>query len=602
MAHLCIRRAALALILLASLPAVASADWTTYRGDGARSGVDTSSTGSLPFAAAWTSANLGGAIWGQPLVHDGLVIVATENDEVVALSESTGQVVWQAAAGTPVPSSMLPCGDISPTVGITSTPVIDPASNEVFAVADTLNGATIEHKLYAFNLSTGAAVAGFPVDMEPPGDDPAAQLQRGALALDNGEIVAGYGGNDGDCSTYHGWLVAVSESGGAVGQPFEVDPGAGDDEGAIWGAGDGPAVDSSGDLWAATGNGNSGSTYGYQESVLKLGPALNLLDNWAPSDWQSLDSSDLDLGSTEPLLLPGNLVFEIGKQGIGYLLSASHLGGEGASPAYQAKVCAGSWGGAIYSGGVIYVTCSDGLRALALNASAPSFSALGTWQVNSAIKGPPTIAGGLVWATDAGTNDGTTLYGLNLQTGQVVVKQATPTMEHFATPSASDGKLFLATGSTVEAYTIANPLAPPTPPAPAPGPAPSPDRCTLKLRNDRITVHHPRRKKHQKHAPAPYGTLALVARCSQRTNVTVGGTVIEQIGKKPKHRKAKTKRFHPKATHATVQAGVARTLQLRLSDSQLKQLAHATKRSGTFTLTAPGVRVVARAAKLKLKL
>ena len=178
--------------------------------------------------------------------------------------------------------------------------------------------------------------------MEPPGDDPAAQLQRAALALDNGEIVVGYGGNDGDCSTYHGWLRSVSESGGSE-HTFEVDESVGD-EGAIWGSGNGPAVDSSGDLWAATGNGNSGSTFGYQESVLKLGQSLNLLDYWAPSDWQSLDSSDLDLGSSEPLLLPDNLVFEIGKQGIAYLLNASNLGHEGATPAYQAQVCSGSWG------------------------------------------------------------------------------------------------------------------------------------------------------------------------------------------------------------------------------------------------------------------
>lgn len=588
-----IRRAALALGLLVCLPALASADWTTYRGDAGRSGIDTSSTGSLPFAAAWSSANLGGDIWGQPLVHDGLVIVGTESDEVVALSESTGQVVWQASTGTPVPSSKLPCGDISPTVGITSTPVIDPTTNEVFAVADTLNGQTIEHQLYAFNVATGAPAAGFPVDVEPPGDDAAAELQRAALALDNGEIVIGYGGNDGDCSTYHGWLVGVSESGGSE-HTFEVDPGSGHDQGAIWGSGNGPAVDSAGDLWTSTGNGNSGSTYDYQESVLRLGPALNLLDNWAPSDWQSLDSSDLDLGSSEPLLLPGNLVFEIGKQGIGYLLSASRLGGEGASPAYQAQVCSGSWGGGVYSNGIIYVTCSNGLRALTLNTSAPSFSALAGWQVTSSAAGPPTVAGGLVWATDAGTNDGTTLYGFNPQTGQVAVKQATPSTDHFATPSASDGKLFLATGPTVEAYTIANPLAPPTSPI---TPAAS-NRCVLTLRSHRIKVHHPRRRKHEKRAPAPYGTVALVAKCTQGTNATLSGTVTEQIGKKPRHGKAKTRRFHLTKARATLATGVAKTVELRVPDRILLALAHATKRSGTFTLTAVGVRVQVK-GKLK---
>ena len=293
---------------------------------------------------------------------------------------------------------------------------------------------------------TGPSCPAFPSDVSPR-DDPAAQLQRAALALDAGEVVIGYGGNDGDCSTYHGWLVAVSESGGSE-HTFEVDPGSGDDEGAIWGSGNGPVVDSSGNLWVATGNGNSGSTFGYQESVVKLGPSLNVLDYWAPANWQSLDSSDLDLGSSEPVLLPNNLVFEIGKAGVGYLLNASNLGHEGAKPLYQAQACSGSWGGGIYSGGIIYVTCADGLRALTLNASASSFSPLAGWHVTSSVDGPPTIAGDLLWATDAGTNDGSTLYGLNPQTGQVVVNRATPSTEHFATPSASDGKLFLGTGET----------------------------------------------------------------------------------------------------------------------------------------------------------
>jgi outer membrane protein assembly factor BamB len=585
---------ALAATVLACLPAVARADWTTYRGDALRSGVDTSSTGSVPFASAWVSPNLGGDIWAQPLVHEGLVIVATESDEVVALSEATGQVVWQASTGTPVPSSRLPCGDISPTVGITSTPVIDPGTNEVFAVADTLNGSTIEHKLYAFDVANGALVPGFPVDVEPPGDDPAAQLQRAALALDAGEVVIGYGGDDGDCSTYHGWLVAVSESGGSE-HTFEVDPGSGDDEGAIWGSGNGPVVDSSGNLWVATGNGNSGTTFGYQESVVQLGPSLNVLDYWAPSDWPSLDSSDLDLGSSEPVLLPNNLVFEIGKQGIGYLLSATHLGGEGASPAYHAQVCSGSWGGAIYSGGVIYVTCADGLRALTLNAAVPSFSPVAGWHVNSNVDGPPTVAGGLVWATDAGTNNGSTLYGLNLQTGQVVVNRATPSTEHFATPSASDGKLFLGTGETVEAYTIANAATSPSTPAPAPA-----DTCALTVHLKRIKIHHPRRRRHERRTPSPYGTIALTASCSQATNVAVGGTVTEQLGPKPKHGRAKIRHLRLSQVHASLAAGVPATLELRLPDSALSALAHATKRSGTFTLTAPGIRVVTPAARLRL--
>ena len=185
---------------------VASAwgDWTTYRGDAGRSGVDSSSSGSVPFASAWASASVDGDLWGQPLVYGGLVVVATENDSVYALSESTGQVVWHVSVGTAVPAGQLPCGDISPTVGITSTPAIDPAANRVFVVADTWDGtdaSSIQHKMFALNLADGSVASDFPVVVDPPGSIPADLLQRSALALDGGKDFAGFGGNDGDCGT-----------------------------------------------------------------------------------------------------------------------------------------------------------------------------------------------------------------------------------------------------------------------------------------------------------------------------------------------------------------------------------------------------------------
>ena len=71
-----------------------------------------------------------GKIYGEPLVSSGRVYVATENDTVYALSSATGAVVWSTHVGAPVPSESLPCGDISPTVGITGTPVIDQSRGE----------------------------------------------------------------------------------------------------------------------------------------------------------------------------------------------------------------------------------------------------------------------------------------------------------------------------------------------------------------------------------------------------------------------------------------------------------------------------------------
>src|ERR1700722_7698006 len=87
---------------------------------------------------AWTSPALDGEIYGEPLVSSGRVYVATENNTVYALSAATGAVAWSAHLGSPVPTTGLPCGNITPTVGITGTPVIDQSRGEIFVVADEL--------------------------------------------------------------------------------------------------------------------------------------------------------------------------------------------------------------------------------------------------------------------------------------------------------------------------------------------------------------------------------------------------------------------------------------------------------------------------------
>src|ERR1035441_5927337 len=113
----------------------AGRNWTVYHHDPAGLGV----AGPIDLSRArrvWASPALDGQLYGEPLVIGSTVIVATENDTVYALSAKTGRVRWSTHVGTPVSSSSLPCGDIAPTLGITSTPVIDPARNEVFVVAD----------------------------------------------------------------------------------------------------------------------------------------------------------------------------------------------------------------------------------------------------------------------------------------------------------------------------------------------------------------------------------------------------------------------------------------------------------------------------------
>jgi outer membrane protein assembly factor BamB len=479
--------AAFVLLWMSAAAGAAEPAWTTYHHDAERSGSDPDGVSPVTPVLAWQSINLGAPIWGQPLVFGSRVYVATVGDEVYALEAATGAIAWQAKAGTPVPSSSLPCGDITPTVGIVGTPVIDPADGILYAVADTWNGTQAEHLLEGFRIANGERVLSTPAD--PPGSDPKALLQRTALNLDGSNIVFGYGGNDGDCSDYKGTVASVPESGAAP--SFWQDPIAAPSSsgGAVWATG-GPAVDAAGNIFASTGNpdppsGQEASTYDYSDSVVELNPSLALTGYFEPPSWKSDSNSDRDLSSGAPELLPGGLVFQAGKNGTGYLLDEATMG-SGAPAVYSHQVCngQGSFGGDSYANGVIYIPCTNGVQALAYDEAAKTFTPL--WQGPSDALGPPILSAGLVWtvATGGFNGGGTKLYGLEPSTGAVRYTEQLPSPvdDHFASPSAGGGRLLVATGSTVSAYQVAvftsfpgvsSPVSSPTPIL-APGAAASP--------------------------------------------------------------------------------------------------------------------------------
>ena len=157
---------AVALMVPAVLGAYAAAAipaWTTYRHDASRSGIDPDSTSPVTPSQAWQTTALDGEVYGQPLVYGSYIYVATENDSVYKLAAATGAVVWSAHLASPEPSSMAPCGDISPSIGITSTPVIDPASDRIYVVGAVLAApGVVQHELFAVDLSSGQTIAGFP--------------------------------------------------------------------------------------------------------------------------------------------------------------------------------------------------------------------------------------------------------------------------------------------------------------------------------------------------------------------------------------------------------------------------------------------------------
>ena len=431
--------------------------WTVYHGDPSGSGVDTSGVTFSPPATAWSSPTLDGQVYGEPLEWTGRVFVATENDTVYSLAADSGAVLWSTHLGPPVPSGDLPCGDISPAVGITGTPVVDPARAEIFVVADELVDGAPTHLLVGLDTYTGAVLVDRPVD--PPGADTSAILQRTGLALDDGSVVFGFGGNDGDCSTYHGWVMAAPENGGAVGD-YQIEPGG--SQGAVWMGGAAPEVDSSGNIWVATGNGSGpSSSPNGSDSVLELSPALQLEQYFAPSSWSHDNGNDLDLGSSAPALLADGTVLQVGKSDTAYLLNQSNLGGVGGQ-LIQANVCGSDAdGGDAVDGTVVYVPCLNGVEAIQTGSAPPGLAE--RWQ--SGTPGPPIVAGGLVWSIGGGA-----LHGIDPTSGATAERVAVGVeANHFPTPSVGDGLLLAPTADGVVAFSGSAGLpGPPTPPPPAP--------------------------------------------------------------------------------------------------------------------------------------
>ena len=411
-------------------------NWTTYHGN-------TSRDGFLPMANVTTvhqqwagPAGLDGQVYAEPLTCGNAVFVATESDSVYAVNATNGNTLWKTNLGAPVPGSTLPCGDIDPS-GITGTPVIDVATGTLYAVAFLNPG---QHVLFGLSIANGSVRSHVVVDA--PGADPLVEQQRGALLLDNGVVYIPYGGLDGDCGQYHGWVVGVRTIGSGSLLSYQVPTGR---EGGIWGTA-GLALGLNGNLYVATGNSEATATFDYGDAVIELSPSLTVLDYFAPTNWAQLNSGDVDLGSVAPTILPNGDIFQIGKEGVGYLLSGSHLGGIGGQ-IFNESICGGGYGGTATVGQSVLVPCDDSLVKVAVGAS--NFSV--AWKASGFDAGSPIVTGDVVWAVNISTGD---LLGFNLSTGEPVYSFALGSVDHFITPGAAPGMLFVGAGNQLYSFVL----------------------------------------------------------------------------------------------------------------------------------------------------
>lgn len=337
------------IVIILCLPSLKAQNVLTGSYDLGRTNADLSETTLSPLTVHAStfgkvfSLPVDGQIAAQPLytqsipiqgkgVHN-VVFVETQHNSVYAFDADTPAVpLWTVNLGPSVPASDYnwasdgPYQDITPEIGILATPVIDPSTGTLYVVAATVENSSYYYRLHALDTSSGAERFGGPSVIAARGFEPLQHIQRPALLLLNGVVYVTFGSH-GDGPPWHGWMMGYTASNVQhQTAAFNVTPtGAG---GAIWQSGRGPSVDSQGNIYIVTSNGDSDNVANFSDSVLRLDPDTLAVKDWfAPSNQQALNDDDGDLGSSGVLLVPGtNLMITGGKLGYLYLLNTSNLG------------------------------------------------------------------------------------------------------------------------------------------------------------------------------------------------------------------------------------------------------------------------------------
>ena len=514
----------------AVLPTNAQVNVTQHHNHGSRDGLYIDPAFTQSAAASLTrdlsfNGTIVGNVYAQPLYIEGgpdgraKVIVVTESNNVYALDALTGTVIWQRNVGTPV-SSGLPCGNISP-LGVTGTPVVDLASRSLFFDA-MIDGVTKKHFIYSLNVDTGATNPGWPVDVNLHAIfngttfTSLVQNERAALGLVNGVIYVPYSGHAGDCGLYRGWVVGVP-----INNPASVTAWATDAiGGGIWAVG-GVASDGANPFIASGNTFNTGGTWSGGEAVIRFQPGPiftgNPADYWVPTNWLNLDNGDTDLGGSGPLLVdvpgaaPSSLVVQLGKDGNGYLLNRSNLGGITApvasfhfstGPIVQAAATYRTNQGTY----VVFRANGSTLSAFRITATTPP-AITSRWSVSQNGCGSPFVTSTdgtnnmIVWVV--GTGGDQRLHGYDGDTGAVVYaggganELMAGTHSYSTTGIAARGRIYIGTDNKVYAFAVPagtptptpTPTATPTPtptPTATPTPTPTPGAITLSAHGRRV--------------------------------------------------------------------------------------------------------------------
>jgi hypothetical protein len=510
-----------AATLTVSAAAATAADVLTYHNDNSRSGQNLTETILTPANVNATQFGLlrmlpaDGHVDGQPLIVSNLsvsgmsrtvVYVVTENDSVYSYDADTGAaLVHVSVLGSgETPSDTHGCGQVTPQIGITSTPVIDRSAGPngtIYVVAMSKNAAgDYLQRLHALDLVTLAERPSSPVLVQAtyPGTannsvgttsfQPGQYEERAGLLLVSGTVHTAWTSHC-DQTPYNGWIISYDESTLAQSQVLNVTPNG--SEGAIWQAGGGMAADSTGNIYALVANGTFDTTLDasgfpvqgdYGNAFIKLSgtSSLQVTDYFDMDNTVAESNGDVDLGSGGPMLLPDQtdsagavrqLAVGAGKDGHLYVVNRSNMGkfsmsnnaiwedmpgalpgGVWATPAYfQGTVYYGDVGGTLKAFGIQQAL----LGKTPTSQTSVSFGYPGTAPAVSA----NGASNGIVWAVQ--NAQPAVLYAFaaaNLATQLYSSNQAANGRDNFGagnkfiTPSIANGKVYVGTPTGVAVF------------------------------------------------------------------------------------------------------------------------------------------------------
>ncbi len=518
----------LALLVICILPPCqGQVNVLTYHNDNARTGqnlaesiltpanVQTASFGKL------FTVPVDGKVDAQPLylsalnmpgrgIHN-VVYAATEHDSVYAFDAESGTVYWQVSLlkNGETTSDIRACGQVTPEIGITATPVIDLTSGPhgtIYLVAMSKDGSgTYYQRLHALDITTGAEEFQGPVDVAGtyPGSgdnssggtvvfDPKQYKSRPGMLLLNGIVYTGWSSHC-DIRPYTGWLMGYNKS---TLQQTSVINFAPNGEGAsLWGAGGGIAADSQNNIFVQLANGTfdatlngqgfpSSSDFGNAFARLSTsGSQVQVTDYWTMSNTVSESSRDQDLGSGSLVLLPDvtdssgtvrHLGTGAGKDRNIYVFDRDNMGKFNAAndnALYQelpgglggSQFAAPAW----FNGKVYYGAVGDVIRAFDVNSATLSSTPSSTTSPSHPFPSPGTTpsisasgtSNGILWAVENSNPAVLHAYDAsNLATELYSSNQAASSRDQFGagnkwiTPTIANGKVFVGTTNSVAVF------------------------------------------------------------------------------------------------------------------------------------------------------